>query len=99
MNDFFDYYTFIAYLIIGTAYCFGVYKIFDDILISVRAKIEQVISPKWCKPLLTCPPCMGSFHGAYIGFIFFGIDWMILLYCVCLCGLNYIVNSLLPQYE
>lgn len=99
MNNYFDYYAFIACLIIGAVYCFGVYKIFDDILISVRAKIEIVISAKWCKPLFTCPPCMGSFHGLYIGLVLFGVDWLILPYCICLCGFNYIVNSLLPQYE
>lgn len=99
MGNFFQYYTFIAYLIIGSVYCFGIFKIFDDILINVRAKIEYYIGSKWSKPLVLCPPCMGSFHGLYLGLIFFGLSWNILLYCVCLCGLNYIVNSLLPEYE
>lgn len=98
MSNFFEYYTFIAYLIIGSIYCFGVFKIFDDILIGVRAYLELNIG-KWAKPLVTCPPCMGSFHGLYLGFIFLGFTWSILLYCICLCGLNYVVNSLMPDYE
>lgn len=99
MSNFFEYYTFVAYLVIGAFYCFGIYKIFDDILLIVRAWIESTIGSKWCKPLFLCPPCMGSFHGLYLGFIFFGLTWNIPLYCVCLCGLNYIINSLLPEYD
>lgn len=99
MSDFFHQYTFIACLLVGSVYCFGIFKIFDDILISVRAWIEKIIGSKWSKPLVLCPPCMGSFHGLYLGFIFFGLSWTIPLYCICLCGLNYIVNSLLPDYD
>lgn len=99
MSSFFEYYSFIAYLIIGSVYCFGVFKVFDDLLISVRERIEYILGAKWSRPIVSCPPCMGSFHGMYLGFMFFGLSWSILLYCVCLCGLNYIVNSLLPDYD
>jgi hypothetical protein len=99
MTDFFEYYTFISYLIIGSAYCFGIFKIFDDVLVGVRAKLEYLIGPKWCRPLVSCPPCLASVHGFYLGLIFFGLNWTIPLYCICLCGLNYIVNSLLPEYD
>src|SRR5688572_8404237 len=98
MSNFFEYYTFIAYLLIGSVYCFGIFKIFDDLLIGPRAFLELKMG-KWAKPLVSCPPCMGSAHGFYLGLIFFGLSWNIPLYCVCLCGLNYIVNSLLPEYE
>lgn len=99
MSNFFQYYTFLAYLIIGSAYCFGVFKIFDDMLLRERAKMEATIGSKWSKPLVSCPPCMGSFHGFYLGLVFFDLAWSTPLYCVCLCGLNYIINSLLPEYE
>lgn len=90
---------FIGYLIVGSMCCFGVYKIFDDLLINVRAWFELKIGVKACKPLFSCPPCMGSVHGLYLGIIFLGLDHMVLLYCIALCGLNYIVNELLPKYE
>ena len=99
MTEFFDSVSFFFHLLAGTVYCFGVYKIFQDILTGPATWMELKIGSKWCKPLFLCPPCMASFHGFYLGVIFFGFDWTILLYCICLCGANYIVNSLLPEYE
>lgn len=98
MDKLIELYTFIAYLIIGMLYCFGVFKIFDDVLISIRANLELKLG-KWSKPLVSCPPCMGSFHGFYLGIIFFGLSWNIPLYCMCLCGVNYLVNTFIPEYE
>jgi hypothetical protein len=90
---------FTIYLIASSVYCFGVFKIFDDLLLPVRARIELLLGPKWSKPVVTCPPCMGSLHGLYLGLIFFGIQWQVLFFCVALCGLNYIIQQLLPEYE
>lgn len=99
MSDFFEMFTFIAYLFIGSVYTFGVFKLFDDILLPVRSWVEEKIGVKWAKPLLLCPPCMASFHGFYIGLYLFGLSWWIPVYCLCLCGLNHIVNNLLFEYD
>jgi len=91
---------FIGRLLIGTVWCFGVYKLFDDLLLPIRSQIEQKIGFKWSKPLVLCPPCMGSLHGLILGLLFFGAAPLtIILYCISLCGLNYIIQTLLPEYE
>jgi hypothetical protein len=90
---------FIIHLVIGSLFVWGVFKIFDDLLLPVRVKIETWLGPKWSKPMVTCPPCMASFHGIYLGLIFFGADWIIILYCVSLCGLNYLIQQFLPEYD
>lgn len=90
---------FLACLLIGACWCYGIFKIFDDLLIPVRAWIELKLGPKWSKPLITCPPCMGSLHGLVLGSIFYPGSWFIILYCVALCGLNYLIQQFLPEYE
>ena len=60
---------------------------------------------KWSKPLITCPPCMASFHSIlfywYIGWEIFPESYCYsggvilinyILYVFALCGLNTILN-------
>lgn len=98
MTDFFVFSAFCLKLTIASLWCFGVFKLFDDIFLPVRARVEEKIG-KWSKPIMTCPPCMGSLHGLLWGMYFFEWSWVIFPFCVCLCGLNYIVNSMIPDYE
>lgn len=86
-------------LIIGCLWCFGFWKLWDDLLLPLRTKIELAITMRWTKPLFNCPPCMASVHGFGLGLYFFGLDPIIILYCFALCGLNYIVLQCLPEYE
>jgi hypothetical protein len=91
--------SFIGKLIIGSFWCFGIFKIFDDLLLSVRAKLEEKIGIKWSKPLVSCPPCMGSVHGLLMGAFFYAGSPLVILYAICLCGLNYLIQTFLPEYE
>jgi hypothetical protein len=67
--------------------------------------MEEGFLPTWySKPLFDCPPCMASLHGFLIGSFFYGAAGFNLLivfgYMVCLCGLNFIIKSILyPEYE
>lgn len=90
---------FIINLLIGSLWCFGIYKLFDDLLNPIAVRIEDKIGLQWCKPLFYCPPCMASVHGVILCIIFgiTGKAWIV--YCVCLCGLNYIIQQFLPEYE
>jgi hypothetical protein len=88
------------HLILGVLWCQGVYKLFDDGFEKVASWIESKIGRKWCKPLFDCPPCMASVHGTILSFVFFGFDifsWI--LYCFCLCGLNYIVQPIINMFH
>lgn len=90
---------FILYLIVGCLWCFGFWKLFDDGLLPLRVKIESVLPMKVTKPLFNCPACMASVHGFFLGFAFYGPHLVIILYCFCLCGLNYLVSQWLPYDE
>lgn len=88
------------HLFIGVLWCYGVMKLFDDGLAPIASKIELKIGHKWCKPLFYCPPCMASVHGTILSFVFFEFDFKVwILYCFCLCGLNYILQPFLNYEE
>lgn len=102
---------FILLLIVGACWTWGVFTLFHEGYILERAgnlfrkynyKPNGGFSGTWySKPLFDCPPCMGSIHGFIISAIYY--DWHIypmMAYMVCLCGLNFILKSILfPEYE
>lgn len=46
--------------------------------------------PAWLyKPLMGCVICMASIHGSFFYVVFIGLDWQLLLFVVCLSGLNF----------
>lgn len=94
---------FVLLLLIGCVWIWGVYCPFSDgyAFAKVGDWVRSVI-PMWLyKPLFGCPPCMSSAHGFFISAIYY--DWHIYpmaAYIVCLCGLNFIIKSILfPEYE
>lgn len=109
MSDFFEYMNFFAILIGASFWCFGFHIILKNFLLhALGVDIDKIGVwkgfKKWqqniMKPLFACPYCMASVHGTAIFFMMlFGIFglWYWPAFCVCLCGLNYIVNSLLPE--
>lgn len=98
MNDF------ILLIIVGAFWTWGVHCLFDEgfVLNPIREYFRREGMPVWiAKPLYLCPPCMSSVHGMMISGIYF--EWHLYpmaAYMVCLCGLNYIIKSILfPEYE
>lgn len=94
---------FILLLIFGAVWTWGFHCPFQDGYILEKAgHLMWDRLPKWIsKPLFACPPCMASAHGFLISAFYY--DWHIfqmLPYMICLCGLNYILKTILyPEYE
>lgn len=95
---------FLLLLIFGACWTWGICCLFQEgyILYSFGKKLKDIGVPIWvAKPLFVCPPCMSSIHGFLISAIYF--DWHIypmMAYMVCLCGLNFIIKSIIfPEYE
>jgi hypothetical protein len=86
-------------LLLASLWCFGVHAAFqnDMLLGKLGTWIELRIGYKWCKPLFGCPPCMASVHGAFISGYFGLTPTVALVFIICLCGLNYVINQLLPE--
>lgn len=94
---------FLLLLIFGACWTWGIHCVFSEgyLLAGVGNMIRKNV-PKWAqKPTIDCPPCMSSIHGFAISAVYF--DWHIypmLAYVVCLCGLNFVIKSILyPEYE
>lgn len=96
MNDF------IVLLIIGSSWCWGVFTLFHEGYLLERAgnTLRRELGSWFSKPLFDCPPCQASIHGFAIGFIHYGLSWQIPIFMICLCGLNFIIKSIIfPEYE
>jgi hypothetical protein len=88
MTEFLQFLFIAAFWIFGFHFAFKEGKIFGRIGDWLR---YRPIS----KPLTECPMCMASVHGTafYLYFMPFDIV-MWIVFVVCLCGLNYILNSI-----
>jgi hypothetical protein len=97
MTEFFHYVSFFAALVTGSLWCFGVYAVFnnDHLLGPVADWLEKITSETFCRPLFGCPPCMASVHGALFGMALYGFSLTVLPYMICLCGLNFIIKTLI----
>lgn len=95
MNDF------IIYLVITSLWIFGVYAVFDSrhLLGKVGGWVMSQTSETLCRPLFRCPVCMSSVHGGLFGVVFYDFTLTVLPFIICLAGLNFIINSLLPEYD
>jgi len=95
---------FILLLIVGACWTWGVYCLFGEgyIFGTVGSRLKKDGLPTWAaKPLFDCPPCMSSIHGFTISAIYFDFHiYPMMAYMVCLCGLNFVIKSILyPEYE
>lgn len=91
---------FILLLIVGVAWIWGVHCPFSTGY--VFSKIGGHLWEKWphwiCKPLFVCPPCMSSIHGFAISAVYFDFHiFTMMAYMVCLCGINYILKSMIYE--
>lgn len=96
-----DIYTILPFLFLGIGWTWGVHCLFEeDYLLHPIAKAVDWL-PDWVKkPLHTCPICMSSIHGSLI-FMFFikaALIWWP-VYCISLCGFNYIIHSYVALQE
>lgn len=82
----------------NSAFIYGVYTLFSEghLLENAGIFITANLGEKWSKPLINCPICMASFWGTF-GFMFTGLGLIVIywiIWCVCLCGFNAVVNEL-----
>lgn len=89
----------IEHLIIASLWCFGIYAIFDSrhLLGRLGGWLQLNIGITACRPLFLCPTCMSSIHGTIWAVYFYGISWSIILFLISLAGLNFIINSFIPD--
>jgi hypothetical protein len=93
---------FILSLLLMSLVTWGIYCLFSDgyVLGGVGKFLIDNLGLWFCKPLFACPPCMSSVHGAIFGLFAFGFSWTVIAFIICLCGLNFILKSILfPEYE
>lgn len=86
-------------LLFASFWCYGIATLFKEEMILEKAGIwlDENLPEYFNKPLWKCPLCMASFHGTAIYAIFLMpvyYIWLWIPFCVCLCGLNYIVMNL-----
>lgn len=83
-------------LLIASAWCFGFYKAFSEGMIFERLDLWATKHfPDWLyKPTIGCTICMASLHGFTFYTLFVGLDWQVILFVVCLSGLNAVISSL-----
>lgn len=93
---------FIASLIIVSLITWGIYCSFSDgyIFGNVGGYLIKNLGLWLCKPLFACPPCMASVYGGMFAVIYYDFKWQVIVFIVCLCGLNFIIKSIIfPEYE
>jgi len=87
----------IYYLILNALFIWGWHVLFNEGMI--LGKLGEWMTeklPEWLhKPLFSCPACQSSIYGT-IGFFMFVREELYIwpIYCVCLCGLNYLLAKL-----
>jgi len=92
---------FVAWLPVGVGWIWGFHCLFSEgYIFEELGKWLNDKLPDWiCDPLFACQMCMASVHGSLIFFLFirYHIQWWP-LFCVSLCGLNFIINKLTDKH-
>lgn len=94
----------IEHLIITTLWIWGIHCLLSPdheyLLHKVGDMLERNIGTWACKPLFLCPPCMSSIHGIFWGIVLYGVSFKVIVFVICLVGLNFIIKSFIyPEYE
>jgi hypothetical protein len=93
---------FIVQIIVVSLVTWGIYCLFSDgyMLGPLGQWLIKNLGLWFCKPLFACPPCMASVHGGIFALIVYDFTWQTIVFIMCLCGLNFIIKSILyPEYE
>lgn len=102
------YLTIIAVTLASSMWCFGfqaiITKVVFEEILDIDLDYDWDHLDRWqkllFKPLFACPYCMASVHGSIIFFVFLlpllGF-WGWIPFCVCLCGLNYVITQFFTE--
>lgn len=85
----------ILYLILNSLWIWGFHALFAKEMILERVGdwlCDRL--PEWItRPVFDCPTCQSSIHGTLVYFLFVNTGLLMWpVYCVCLCGLNYLLG-------
>lgn len=93
---------FILNLVVSSLWIWGFHCVFKPRFIGFNILFElfgivwyRAYRGYFMKPIASCPACMASIHGLFIGSILHITYWYIPLFCICLCGLNFIIIEIL----
>lgn len=91
----------IEHLFIASAWCFGIYAIFDSkhLLGRLGGWLQSRLGATVCRPLFLCPTCQASVHGIPAAIYLYGFSLQSVWFVIALAGLNYIIITILPEYE
>lgn len=84
--------------LINALFIWGIHCLFSDgfIFHGFGKVLERTIGTTASTFIFTCPPCMSSFWGGMFFTLFAHTTlWLLLPYCICLCGFNYIIKEYL----
>lgn len=83
-------------LILASLWIHGFHCLFAKgfLLGKVGDYLEERYSEYTTKPLFGCTMCMASVHGTLWHFAHYGSVYTWVVFCLCLCGLNYIISKL-----
>lgn len=89
----------IEHLAIASCLCLGIYKTFQPGMIFhyLGYLIVNYTPTVLHKPLFKCPPCTASIWGTSYYLIYVGLDWNILLFVMCLAGLNFFTTQFFQE--
>ena len=100
-RQYFQPMSFFTHILLTVFWIYGVNCVFAEGFIFERVGdwiADRV--PQWVtKPLFDCPACMSSVHGTISFFIFNGDFMLWPVFCVCVCGVSYIILKFLKKNE
>lgn len=85
--------------IINSLFIWGINCLFEDgfLLAGVGKVLRKTFGSIICRPLFDCPPCQSSVWGVTFYVIAYDLTWIVIPYCICLCGLNFIIKEILYE--
>lgn len=86
-------------LLIASCLCMGIYNVCRPgmLLHFIGYQITEH-APEWMRKMtIGCPPCMASLWGSLFYGLVIGLDWQLLLFVVCLSGLNYFASQFFTE--
>jgi hypothetical protein len=93
---------FLLLLLFGSFWIWGIYAPFSEgyVFEKVGTFFTKLLGKQIVKPLFACPVCMPSVHGSILAVVVYDFTFIALAFVICLCGLNFIIKSILfPEYE
>lgn len=95
----------LSLLVLSGFWCIGFHVVIKNAILEFGNYIAFELwwddLPRWkrliFKPLFACPYCEASIHGTAIHFLTGGSVVMWPIFCICLCGFNYLLSQFINE--